>query len=246
MKKLAAAIVAVVMIVGAVLVRRGLDDHQKVAERVTVICAQTIAPACTAWRDAGANITGSADRDFSTLKAADLAGFDLVIGPTIVTSSLLDTATGSPRLLASSPIVVISSADSPVCPDGRLKCLAALPATLAWAIQKKGELGADVMTALTNAAGDDVTFGDLLVSSRVDPVTSITPAGVQNAGNPAAAVLTRISVGAAANLSVTPVVPSAQVGISGFVNADAPSSANDTLADPRLTAALSTADWLVK
>lgn len=245
MKKLAAAVVALVMVVGAVLVRRGLDDHRKVAERVTVLCAQTIAPACEAWRDAGANVTVSAGRDLSTLKADDLSAYDLVVGPQVLVGSLLGSDAGGGTALATSPVVVVSRASAPACRTAVLACLLKRPLDNDTEVQRTGELGPDLQAALRRASGGDPAMDDLLGSSQVPAASSITLGKVANTGIPSAAVMVGAVVPKAETLLAT-AVPDAAVTIAGFARAGAPAAATRLLADPVLATSLQAAGWLAK
>ena len=245
MKKVAAAFVALAMVAGAVVARRSLDTKAKVAERIPVLCAQSIEVACEAWRDAGANID-VASRDFTTLESSETSAYDLVIGPEVLTAPIMDGIAGVPRRLASSPLVVISQAASPVCPAGTIKCLGSLGSNTQWAVQRDGELGTDVQVALTAASVADPAFGDVLLSSRVEAARASTPGEVQNLGIPAAAVMVKVSVGPAVSLSIVNVVPAAQVTIAAFTRTGAPAAAARLPADPGLATALQADGWLVK
>ena len=240
MKKMLAALAAVIMVAAAVVVRSGLDDKQTEAERVQVLCARIIADACRQWQASGANVTV---KEGDTSKpSADT----IVIGPAVATGNLSTGDFDNSLTLVSSPLVIVSKRNAGLCPTGTLRCFVGLPGPLA--VDKTPELGDDVKRALRSAAdrsgdGDPDSMYDQVIGSGTEPTDGLTVGKIQNVGIPQAALLPEFRVGPAAKLVATPLKPPASVSIVGFVRSDAPADAKALLKDRTLTSALETDGW---
>jgi hypothetical protein len=235
-KRAAAAVVAVLMIIGAVLVRRGMDDTKQEAERVRVLCAQIIADACTEWART-TNITVTA-MDLTKAKAKDVAAFSLVIGPPAV---LPDTGV-APTIVAHSPVVIVSRLDDPFCADGSLGCLTTLKAPVSIQVQRTGEIGKQLLAAVRGAISDENVI-DVLLSSGVDSTNDITIGQMGSVHVPNVAVMAQVSVGAAPQLRAAPAKPAVRVDLGAALATDAPAAAAALIGDQRLSASLTAAGW---
>lgn len=231
MKRGAAAVVALLMVVGAVVARSRLDTSKTETERVKVLCALIIADACNAWKDGGANIS---------VRAGDTAkpepGDTVVIGLEVATQDLSSVGFGPSAEVTSSPLVIIYRRP-PMCADTKLACFTTLTGNLAV------DRSPDAMAALTTAtAGDDDLF-DKVTGSRLEATDGSTVGKVQNAGTIQAAIMIRSLVGPVATAVIVEVQPVARVTLVGFVRTDAATTAKDLLRDQGLRTALRTAGW---
>lgn len=231
MKRSAAAVVAVLMVVVAVVARSRLDTSKTETQRVQVLCAQIIADACNAWKDGGANISVRIG-DTSQPKVVDT----IVIGLSVATGDLSTTGFGSATLVTASPLVIISKKPA-VCADQQLGCFAALTGDLAV------DRSPDVLAALETATVGDADLLDKITASRLAEADGSTGGKVQNIGIPQAAIMIRALVGPAASLAILEVRPAAKVTLVGFVRLGAASGAKDLLNDEGLRTALRTAGW---
>ncbi len=231
MKRAAAAGVALLMVVVAVVARGRLDTSKTETQRVQVLCAQSIADACNAWKDGGANIS---------VRTGDTAqpepGDTIVIGLSVATGDLSATGFGSVTLVTASPLVIISKKPA-VCADQQLACFAALTGDLAV------DRSPDATAALEAATAGDADLLDKVTASRLTEADGSTGGKVQNIGIPQAAIMIRALVGPAASLAILEVHPAAKVTLVGFVRLGAASGAKDLLSDERLRTALGTAGW---
>ena len=231
MKKVAAALVALLMVVVAVAARSRLDTSNTETQRVQVLCAQIIVDACNAWKDGGANISVRSG-DTSQPGAADT----VVIGPAVATRDLSIVGFDQAFVVTSSPLVIVSRTP-PICADRQLACFAKLTKNLAV------DLSPDVLAALEAAtAGDPDMFNKVTASSVIDTDTA-TMAKVQNLGGLQAAIMIRALVGPTASLAILDLRPSAKVSLVGFVRTRARSGARDLIRDEGLRTALRTAGW---
>ena len=231
MKKVAAALVALLMVVVAVAARSRLDTSNTETQRVQVLCAQIIVDACNTWKDGGANISVRSG-DTSQPAAADT----VVIGLAVATQDLSTVGFGSYSVVTSSPLVFISKKPPP-CPDPKLACFAKLTGDLAV------DRSPDALAALEAAtAGDPDIFDKVTAGSVIDTDTA-TVAKVQNIGIPQAAIMIRALVGPAATLAILDLRPAAKVTLVGFVRTGAASGAQDLVRDEGLRTALRTAGW---
>ncbi len=231
MKRAAAAVVALLMVVVAVVARGRLDTSKTEAQRVQVLCAQSIADACNAWKDGGANILV---RIGETSQPA--TGDTVVIGLEVATEDLSTVGFGSATEVVSSLLVIISR-KPPVCPDPQLACFAKLTGDLAV------DRSPDAMAALKAATNGNDDLRDKVTASRLGDADPSTGGKVQNTGIPQAAIMIRALVGPAANLAILDVRPRAKVTLVGFVRTGAATAAKDLLSDQGLRAALRNAGW---
>ena len=231
MKRGAAAVVALLMVVVAVVARSRLDTSKTETERVKVLCALIIADACNAWKDGGANISVGIG-DTSQPEPADT----VVIGMEVATGDLSTTGFGSATVVTTSPLVIISKKPA-VCADQRLGCFAKLPGDLAV------DRSPDAVAALTAATAGDADLFDNVTASRLAGADTSTGGKVQNTGIPQAAIMIRALVGPAAKLAILEVRPSARITVVGFIRTGAASAAKDLLNDQGLRNALRNAGW---
>ena len=231
MKKVAAALVALLMVVVAVAARSRLDTSNTETQRVQVLCAKIIIDACNAWKDGGANISVRSG-DTSKPAAADT----VVIGLAVATQDLSTVGFGSSSVVTSSPLVIISKRP-PKCGTAQLACFANLTKNLAI------DRSSDVLAALETATARNPDIFDKVTANSVINIDTATVAKVQNLGIPQAAIMVRALVGPTASLAILDLRPSAKVSLVGFVRTRARSGAQDLVRDEGLRTALRTAGW---